>query len=176
MSDKRRSDDADLWRQVTADVQPLRRRQPAPERPTEAPDRTRQSAPSITRPVQAPTRRALPELSQDRSPGLDKRTRERLKRGQLPIEARVDLHGHTQDAAHRALSAFILGAHEAGIRCVLVITGKGMRPDGGTGVLRAQVPRWLNHTPNRDKILAFSSAQPKDGGDGAFYVLLKRKR
>ncbi|MGY9015413.1 MAG: Smr/MutS family protein, partial [Rhodospirillales bacterium] len=59
-------------------------------------------------------------------------------------------------------------------RMVLVITGKGLRPDGTTGVLRTAVPRWLNESPNRERILGFSYAAPKDGGEGALYVRLKK--
>ena len=88
----------------------------------------------------------------------------------------MDLHGMTQDQAHRALNAFIDASSHAGRRCVLVITGKGGRGDGSVGVLREQVPRWLNQAPLRPLVLAFSYATPKDGGEGALYVLLKRKR
>jgi len=123
-----------------------------------------------TAPPPAPTQ---PPLAPGSTPGLDKRTAERLRRGQIAIEARIDLHGHKQAEAHRALTAFIIGAAEAGRRCVLVITGKGA---GGAGVIRAAVPAWLNAPELRPKILAFRPAQPRDGGTGALYVLLKRKR
>lgn len=119
---------------------------------------------------------SLPELTHGRQPGLDKNNAKRLKKGQHAIEGRVDLHGMTQEQAHRALNAFIEGAFGAGKRCVLVITGKGLKQDGSVGVLRAAVPNWLNQFPNREKVLAFSYATPKDGGEGALYVLLKRKR
>jgi DNA-nicking Smr family endonuclease len=99
-----------------------------------------------------------------------------MRRGQLPIEARIDLHGQTEEDAHRALASFIIGAQGAGHRCVLVVTGKGLRQDGRTGVLRRNVPRWLNETPNRARILAFCHAQPRDGGEGALYLLLRRQK
>ena len=88
-------------------------------------------------------------------------------------EATIDLHGLTRTEAHRALNAFLEGAQEAGRRSVLVITGKGSR---GEGVLRDSVPHWLNAEPNRRMIRAFSHAAPKDGGQGALYVLLKRRK
>ena len=81
----------------------------------------------------------------------------------------------TQTEAHRALGAFISGQQTAGRRCVIVVTGKGVGKEGG-GVLRNAVPRWLNEVPNRDKVLAFEYARQKDGGVGALYVLLKRRR
>ena len=86
------------------------------------------------------------------------------------------MHGMTQVEAHRALDSFVDGAYQAAKRCVLVITGKGLKPDGAVGVIRAAVPRWLNEQPNRSRVLAFTHATPKDGGEGALYVMLKRKR
>jgi len=59
---------------------------------------------------------------------------------------------------------------------VLVITGKGLKPDGTLGVLRHGVPHWLNLPPNRERVLAFCHATPADGGEGALYVLLRRPR
>ena len=106
---------------------------------------------------------------------MDKRTAQRLKRGQLAIEATLDLHKHTQAQASAALDAFLAQAQDRGRRCVLVITGKGRAGEAG-GVLRANVPRWLNQPPNRARVLAIAEAQPKHGGAGALYVLLKRKR
>jgi DNA-nicking Smr family endonuclease len=101
--------------------------------------------------------------------GLDRRSAQRLKRGQLAIEARLDLHGMTQAEAHRALSAFIARCRAAGMRTVLIITGK-------SGVLYGAVPRWLEESDNRARILASSRAQAQHGGAGALYVLLRRRR
>ena len=130
------------------------------------------AAPARPKPPPAPPRR---ELSHGRAAGVDKRTLERLRRGQLPVEAEIDLHGHTQDEAHRVLNAFIAGHSAAGRRCVRVITGKGSFREGG-GVLKTAVPRWLNEPPLQDSILAFAHARRGDGGEGALYVLLRRKR
>ncbi len=122
------------------------------------------------------SRPALPELSLASQPGLDKSTAKKLKKGQQQIEARIDLHGMTQVEAHRALDSFIEGSFRAMRRCVLVITGKGWKADGTVGIIRTAVPRWLNEQPNRSRVLAFTQATPKDGGEGALYVMLKRKR
>ncbi|MET1026053.1 MAG: Smr/MutS family protein, partial [Dongiaceae bacterium] len=89
-------------------------------------------------------------------------------------------HGRTQAEAHDALHGFILRAHQAGKRCLLVITGKGGVKTIGEqrtrGVLREAVPRWLNEPGLRRHILAFEHARPQHGGEGALYVLLKRDR
>lgn len=112
-------------------------------------------------------------------PGLDRRQALRLRRGQLSIEARLDLHGMTQAQAHRALAGFLARSHAAGRRVVLIVTGKGTRQgaDGSpTGVLRRTVPRWLAEPALRPLVLATAAALPRDGGDGALYLLLRRSR
>jgi DNA-nicking Smr family endonuclease len=113
--------------------------------------------------------------SLDRFSGIDRANAERLKRGLHPIEARLDLHGMSQVEAHRALAAFVRGSHNSGRRCVLVITGRGFGPSG-PGVLKLAVPRWLEEPGLRRQILAIAPAQPRDGGVGALYVLLRRNR
>jgi DNA-nicking Smr family endonuclease len=107
---------------------------------------------------------------------MDKRTATRLRRGQIAIEGRIDLPGMTQDEAHGALTGFIKSSAGIGRRCVLVITGKGLGKGLGGGVLRSQLPRWLNTEELHPLILAFAPAQPKDGGGGAFYVYLRKRR
>lgn len=101
--------------------------------------------------------------------GIDRRSAQRLKRGQMEIEARLDLHGMTQEEAHRALDRFIARSAAAKLRNLLVITGK-------SGVLRKAVPRWIEEGENRLLVLASTEAQPKDGGAGALYLLLRRQR
>jgi DNA-nicking Smr family endonuclease len=111
----------------------------------------------------------------ERFAGIDRANAERLKRGRHPIEARLDLHGMTQAEAHGELVAFVEACCRAGRRCVLVITGRGMGPDG-PGVLKTLVPRWLEEVGLRQRILAHADAQPRHGGAGALYLLLRRQR
>ena len=99
----------------------------------------------------------------------------KLRKGKLEIEGKLDMHGLTQDKAFTNLIRFIDSAWVAEKRCVLVVTGKGSLKDGG-GVLRNKLPIWLNSPQIRSKILMFTKAQPKDGGSGASYILLKKKR
>ena len=113
---------------------------------------------------------------------MDQKAFTRLKRGKLKPEGRIDLHGMTLDRAHPALTRFILSAHENGKRLVLVITGKGkQRDDGGPipvrhGVLRHQVPQWLQMAPLSQAVLQVSQAHISHGGGGAYYVYLRRQR
>jgi DNA-nicking Smr family endonuclease len=144
--------------------------QAAPAEPPPAPARRKPPPPPPPPPPPKP-----PELAPGRIAGVDKRLAERLRRGQLTIEAMLDLHGLTQEEAHRQLDGFLALSAQAGRRCVLVITGKGVwRPE--SGVLREMVPRWLNEAPNRARVLAIAHAQPRHGGTGALYLLLKRRR
>ena len=92
------------------------------------------------------------------------------------MQAHIDLHGLRKDEAHAEVEMFITASRTAGRRCVLVITGKGRPGVEGGGVLKRAVPRWLNEPSLRSQVLAFATAQPKDGGAGALYVLLKRVR
>ncbi len=105
--------------------------------------------------------------------GLDRRTSARLRRGELPIEARLDLHGMTQEKAHAALNEFVARCCDRRLRMVLIITGKGTF---GGGVLKREVPRWLAESPNRARVLALTEAAPRHGDTGALYVLLRRMR
>ena len=178
------SAEADLWRRVMEDVTPLPGSKPAPsaEPPADGDALAAPAIPSVPAPPPAQARRAeappppLPALEPGAGAGVDKRTAARLRKGRLAIEGRLDLHGMTQAEAHRELDHFLARAYDQGRRCVLVITGKGLRADGSVGVLRSAVPGWLNQPPNRARVVAFTRAVPRDGGAGALYVLIKRKR
>lgn len=178
-------DDGDLWRQIAGTVKPLKRRtpRPLPQSATgEAPKEAAKAKPTPSprgagRAASSPLPRQVEQpLMPGRVVGLDKRTAQRLRRGQLQIDGRIDLHGMTQAEAHANLLRFITASAKAGRRCVLVITGKGLRGGAGTGVLRSELPRWLNEPVLRPLILSFAPAQPKDGGGGAFYVYLRKAR
>lgn len=176
-----------LWRFAMREAVPLPGRALPPEpAPVAEAVATETPVPQPPKPRTGPAVQPihLPRLSTASTPGLDARSAERLKRGQLPIEARLDLHGMTQEDAHAALDHFIGAAYAGGKRAVLIITGKGLKPrepaypwDHSTGgVLKAMTPRWLNEAPNRARILAITEAQPRHGGSGALYVLIRRHR
>ena len=147
-----RDEEASLWQRVARDVTPLPRGAVALEdaemAEEEAPPpikKIKARARKVPKAAPAPPRPlALPDLDPVAPAGLDRRTVRRLKRGQLPAEARLDLHGRTQEQAHDALRDFIQESRMARRRCVLVITGKGSVASGRGGVLRQMVPRWLN--------------------------------
>lgn len=111
---------------------------------------------------------------------MDRTTFQRMKRGKVRPEARIDLHGMTADAAHQRLTAFLFQAQASGKRLVLVITGKGRSgSDEGPipyrmGVLRRSLPEWLNRPPLKAIVQQMTEAHQRHGGSGAFYVYLRR--
>lgn len=196
MAGKRRltEDELALWQVVAKSVTPLKRRRAKKPAASEegvaakaapaakAPPGKQPKRPKGPAPVPAPTIAApkpLPPLTPTPAPGampgIDKRQGERFRRGQMPIEGKIDLHGRTQAEAHDALQHFVERAFKAGKRQLLVITGKGMT-QSKSGILKTNVPRWLNEAPMRRLILAISQARPEHGGEGALYVLLKRPK
>lgn len=109
---------------------------------------------------------------------VDKSTLRRLQRGQMKIEALLDLHGMTRTKAHDALLRFIDMAGRKGLRTVLVITGKGRKTDSENflrpeGAIRRAFQEWVRETPLSDVILRCEPARPMHGGEGAFYVYLR---
>jgi len=168
--------DTALWQAVTSTVEPLQGRDVPLADIDAVPPPPKPVGRQAVQPPAAPLPKIpLPELSHGNQPGLDKSTAKRLRRGKAQIEARLDLHGMTQNEARPALEDFIERAWVSGKREVLVITGKGTRADGSIGVLRQAVPGWLNAPINRNRISAFTHAAAKDGGEGALYVRIKRR-
>lgn len=186
-------EEAELWRKVAATASPLRVDAPlsapiAPARPATA--HTAPTSPPIPSSARATARGAVnvdlapdPHAALGRAqPHMDRRRFDKLRRGRLEPEARLDLHGMTADRAHPALNAFILAAHATGLRLVLVITGKGRAgaPDALAphrhGVLRHSLPHWLTAPPLASKVLQVAPAHVRHGGAGAYYVYLRRRR
>ncbi|MUM78452.1 DNA mismatch repair protein MutS [Pseudodesulfovibrio sp. F-1] len=108
--------------------------------------------------------------------GLDIKTFQQLKAGSLSVAAHLDLHGMTLLQAREGLLFFIRESYLQGHRCVLVVTGRGINSPGGQGILRRETETWLTRDPLKRVVLAFCTAQPKDGGAGAIYVLLRKHR
>jgi len=167
-------DDARLWRYVTRNVTPLAPPPAAAMSAVDKPPPVRPAARRLLDSAAPPPRPASPSPANTAPPGLDRRSDERLRRGQMAIDGRIDLHGNTQQQAYSALRSYIASAQAEGKRCILVITGKGR--EGGEGVLKRRVPQWLAEPDIAAKILRFYPAQKRHGGDGALYVLLRRIR
>jgi DNA-nicking Smr family endonuclease len=109
-----------------------------------------------------------------RSQDVRPETMDKLARGEFAVRSHVDLHGMAFDHAREAVDEFIAQCRAKGERCVLIITGKGRNSPGQIGVLREGIPEWLARGPSARCVLAFVTARPCDGGEGALYVLLRR--
>ena len=105
--------------------------------------------------------------------GISLKQAQDIKKGKLRPEKVYDLHGYTQYGAHNYLNEEIIKCYKRNIRALLIITGKKLGASGAEGVLKKEVPRWLNLSPLREVILMTSWATARDGGEGALYVLLK---
>jgi DNA-nicking Smr family endonuclease len=157
-----------LWSRVARTVRPAPGKLIAdPEEPAEeimAAPRAGIAPPSQG--VSRPTRPGAPE---------DLSGQRKIRRGQHVIDARLDLHGHTQDTAHRELAEFLLRQARNGARCVLVITGKGRPNQGrmGAGILRARLFDWIADPELRPFIAGYAAAHPRHGGAGATYIFLR---
>ncbi|MDJ0821944.1 MAG: Smr/MutS family protein [Paracoccaceae bacterium] len=190
---KLRPDELELWQQIAKSADPLKNRpRTSPQSTLTKPkpaNAKRDPMPSFDIGETATARTEThyqPQTTSDRLKStpvkMDTKAFARLKRGKLVPEARIDLHGMTLDRAFPALTQFILSSQARGLRLVLVITGKGQREDPydpmprRRGVLKQQVPQWLRMAPLGQAVLQVSEAHRKHGGEGAYYVYLRRLR
>src|SRR5712671_6822933 len=164
-------DERMLWSTVTRSVAPLKGRKaiavhaidamsgaPAPQ------ERSIKTAPP------APARTSPPPLAP-----MDRRAKQKVARGRTEIGGRLDLHGLTQAEAHAVLARFLHQAQAREAKVVLVITGKGGSGEG-RGVLKRQVPLWLEGAEFRSLVIGFEAAAIGHGGDGALYVRVRKAR
>ena len=169
-----------LWESVAKQVKPLRKRHRAPKPPIASSETEATAAPKPVASPQPPTPARIVAPPRAEPPPLapiGRRERSHLSRGRKEIDARLDLHGMTQTRAHRALFGFLQRAHHDGLTFVLIITGKGkMGSDSERGVLRRQVPEWLNLPEFRSLVVGFEEAAIGHGGEGALYVRVRRAR
>ncbi|RWO83048.1 MAG: DNA mismatch repair protein MutS [Mesorhizobium sp.] len=171
--DRLSEDDRVLWNLVARTAKPLKGKS-AVDIPDIGPDIADDTKPMLRDQAMAPAA-ATKARTQNVSHALDEPTLEKLSKGRLPIEGRVDLHGLSQDEAYSLLFSFLHRAHAGGIRYVLVITGKGSS-SGGDGILRRAVPAWLSTPAFRPLVSSHDHAARKHGGSGALYIRLRRTR
>ncbi|MGM0422252.1 MAG: Smr/MutS family protein [Pseudomonadota bacterium] len=175
-------EDKRLWDDVTRTVEPVHPPNTRPCDPSKKTDLKKNRPKTSTAAPPQPTRDSfLPRHSQKppqkpQSREVDARTAQRLRRGQIPIDVHLDLHGMIQETAHRHLVQTVTRAYQQNQRLVLVITGKGSRSQEGGGILRRRVPEWCTLSPLAEIILNITNARPRHGGEGAYYIFLRRKR
>ncbi len=171
--------DSELFRHLMDEVRPLTQdkispyRQKMPARPIKHPaDETPSHKDMMSDPLAMDKIETTDKLLFNR-PGVQANTLRKLRRGQLTIEAELDLHRMTSDEARQTIIQFLPQMVQLGKRCVRIIHGKGYGSLNKTPVLKNKLNHWLRQ---RDEVLAFCSARPADGGTGAIYLLLKRPK
>jgi DNA-nicking Smr family endonuclease len=179
--------DFHLWTAVSRTVDPLPGKRhlldlndtplPMPEPPAPPAKAAKQAVPRISMPAYQSQGRPGRQAAQQIEPGM----RKRLQRGHIPIDGTIDLHGMRQVEAEAALTRFIKARVQRGDRTILVITGKGLKKlddDAATiverGVLRSMLPIWLSAPQLAPFIAGWEAAAQGHGGQGAFYVRLRR--
>jgi len=194
------SHDEDLWHHTAATIEPLRRGKPRirtsdlatdadipksrPQPELEVPKKSASASEKTTAPGhksrETPARRHVPDLST-----FDRNSVRKIRGGRIEIEARVDLHGLRQGEAHAMLRAFLFRCQSQGMRYVLIITGKGKAAgpsdspyqnyENERGILKRNVPRWLEEPDIRSIVVSYAGAAIHHGGEGAIYVHLRSK-
>lgn len=161
------AEEMELWRAVTANVRPRRPVTASPAPPRAIPDHHIPMAAAPASPLR-PKQRGLSSF--------DARSLRNLRRERTEIDDRIDLHGMRAAEAHRAVQNFLTSAQQNGARIVLVVTGKGGEGAGvyDRGVLRRHTPIWFAQPTLADVVASYAPASPLHGGDGAFYVRLRR--
>ncbi len=198
-NDHLNDDDRIVWKQVSDTAEPLKRRPDLPKRPKTIKKSglvqhqqlalsQKTLAPPSSTPSYTPQRQNSPAAAP--ALGVDRAMKRKLGRGQVEIDARLDLHGKTQAAAHQILRSFLLNAQARRYRTVLIITGKGdqgiarhtlhsfdvIHTPERTGILMRCVPQWLSEPDLRDLVIGYQPAHPRHGGGGALYVRLRQKK
>jgi DNA-nicking Smr family endonuclease len=178
---KRKAAASNLFQAAIGKVQAMpqpKRAHLAPERPKPIPkqhmlDEAAALQEAISDEVDITTLLDTDEHLSFRRPGVGMDVVHKLRRGQWSIQRQVDLHGLRTDDARSALTTFVRDAHKQGIRCVRVVTGKGLGSPGKAPVLKDKVHRWL---VQKNEVVAFVQAPPAQGGAGALVVLLQPLR
>lgn len=169
-------DDSDIFRQYMKGTKPLHSDQRVPENTTHKPRPKSRRHPQLGEPFTPLQFNA--DIDANRSlffhrGGLQQSKLKQLKRGLIPIDARLDLHGQTLASAEKSLLHFIEQAQTSDAHCVLIIHGRGLGSEQGKPVLKQAVNQWLRQL---DQVLAFTSAIPAHGGHGSVYVVLRRRK
>lgn len=174
MSRRLKPEEVSLWNQVAQTLKPLEGRPQAPPLPRVRPEVRPRAEPVA--PELSPAQRKISVTQAT----LDNVWDRKVRKGEILPDLIIDLHGHSREAAYAVLARGLQKAHGRHARVVLVITGKGKTgsawPDQGPGILKEALPQWLSSPALRGYIAALRPAHPRHGGDGAWYVILKRTR
>jgi DNA-nicking Smr family endonuclease len=170
------SEEQALWSALTQSVRPLRAGTRRPDPPVLP----------VSPPVDAGLTRspaASPPAKPSRTPAavLDSGWERRIRSGNLSPDMTIDLHGHSLAAAHGGLNQALAAALARDVRVLLVVTGKppktrGAALDSRRGAIRGEIGHWLETSPHADRIASVRLAHPRHGGEGAIYIILRRRK
>ncbi len=107
--------------------------------------------------------------------GFSRKLMKKLKRGEFPVQDYIDLHGLNRQEAKKVVRNFLTQSHGIGLRCVLIVHGRGLNSPDSFPVLKEGLPLWLGRGSIKKIVLAFATARPYDGGTGAIYVLMRKR-
>ncbi|HEV7309288.1 Smr/MutS family protein [Ensifer sp.] len=176
------AEDRILWGKVARSARPMPGRLDELTELLSEVEATKPQDQSEPKPQQRPTGPVdRPGIALTTKPGerhhqpLERPVKRKIAKGRVTLEARLDLHGMIQSEAHGLLLQFLLGAHQRGLRHVLIITGKGTSL-GSDGALKRAVPLWFSLPEFRPLISSYEPAARNHGGEGALYVRLARVR
>jgi len=173
MTNDKHKDDFDLFRQELGDVEPIKKANKVSlkNKPATIKKRPAETSFNINDTLSDDFIPDCGDFLEFKRPGIQNAKLKLIRNGRLPVENHLDLHGLSREAARTELLQFIMQSQIQGFSLVCVVHGKGYHSEDGRPVLKAMVNKWLQNIP---QVLAFVTAQPKDGGSGAVYVLLKR--
>ena len=161
------------WESYTREVNPIRKKRLKLRASQNMADKAAARSAASTEPVELTKISVSRSLDRDVFKSLERNREKSLRLGDIVIDAKLDLHGMTRVEAFETLVNFMHKKTKAGKRTYLIITGKGR---GGEGVLRRNLESWISQLPEAKSVLALRPGAPKHGGEGAFYVVMRKRR
>lgn len=178
--------DEDLFQQAMRDVVPLNdsrkkivrspsRREEVPDHYQSQEERERQYLSALVKDSSAWDISFSDEYMVGAVPGVGPKIMRRLKRGEFSVQDYIDLHGLKKKEAEAVVGEFIIKSYQRGLRCVLIVHGRGLGSVDHQPAIKRELPVWFRRGMLKRIVLAFVTARPCDGGAGALYVLLKKR-
>lgn len=161
--------DSDLWILVTKDIKPIRKKTTKAAPKVKKPEIGNKTFPKILATKKPTTNLKVSEIKD-----ISLKQAQRMDRGEMVLDRTLDLHGMNVAQAHLLFEKCVKECYYSSKRNLLIITGKGLKSPNREGKIRQEFKEWINTESIRSMILRVSQATQKDGGSGAYYVLLKR--
>jgi DNA-nicking Smr family endonuclease len=171
-------EDKELWLELTEEVKEIKK----PSKNAFSPSKNIKISPKDSSYISAPSTKSSNSDMFDNYADIDANTLKKFRKNGFPVEATLDLHGYKESDAYDAVIRFIKSSYSRKMRCVIIVTGKGINPHNDDdifsprGILKNAVPKWLNSDELKPFILSFIHPSASLGGSGALYILLRRNK